>query len=68
MAKSSGQCHITLKQLIDNGLIDAYTTYDDTGLDIKTRLKEYDSYVIIRWNSDNGYLVKDCEFYRELNG
>lgn len=68
MAKSAGQCHITLKQLIDNGLIDAYTTYDDTGLDIKTRLKEYGSYVIIRWNNDNGYLVKDCEFHQELNG
>lgn len=67
MAKSAGQCRITLTQLIKSGLIDAYTVYDDTGINIQTRLNTDSSYVEIRWDSSDGYLVKKCEFHKVLD-
>lgn len=67
MAKPSGQCRITLTKLIKNGLIDGYAAYDDTGLDIQTKLNTNSSYVAIFWDNDGGYKVKKCEFHQVKN-
>lgn len=56
-------CSITLQTLIQNGFIDGYTTYDDTGKTIQDSLNIAETKVNIKWKNaseSNGYVEKQC--------
>lgn len=67
--KTSG-CKITLEKLISNGLVDAYTTYNDSGKDINTFLADKTAvYVEITWSNPDseGYIKKECTLHNPYN-
>lgn len=63
-------CKITLEKLISNGLVDAYTTYNDSGKDINTFLADKTAvYVEITWSNPDseGYIEKKCTLHNPYN-
>ena len=57
-------CSITLQTLIQNGFIDGYATYDDTGSKINEQNRPQNYYVSIRWNKESdGFWKKTCTLY-----
>lgn len=52
-------CNVTLEMLIKSGLIDAYTSYDETGQKIDN-LNKTAIYVNIKWVKEGNYYKKTC--------
>ncbi len=57
--KATNGCNITLDTLIKSGLIDAYTSYDETGKKIDS-LNKTSTYVNIKWVKEGEYYKKTC--------
>ena len=61
--KNNG-CSVKLVTLIQNGFIDGYATYDDTGSRINEQNRPQNYYVSIRWNKESdGFWKKTCTLY-----
>ena len=61
--KNNG-CSVKLVTLIQNGFVDGYATYDDTGSRINEQNRPQNYYVSIRWNKESdGFWKKTCTLY-----
>lgn len=61
--KNNG-CSVKLVTLIQNGFIDGYATYDDTGSKINEQNRPQNYYVSIRWSKESdGFWKKTCTLY-----